>query len=643
MSARVTLLARVEQYLAERRNLGFKLNNMGHRLASFARYVANASHEGPLTVDLMADWARQAKAGRGDRATLARRLKMLRPFTTWLRQFDPATEVPDEAVFGRVPGRMTPHVYREPEIVELLAAAKQLGPKGGLRPAVMETLFGLVACTGLRISEALGLLDADVDLRASVLTIRQSKFGKTRLVPLHPSAVEALAHYRTLRSRHVRATSELPFFVASRGQLLGQAVGDRQVHRVFCDLRRQLGWVDRGSHGTPRIHDLHHYSESREMPSSVGVAFEAGAVEGSPREMNSAYSGALQSLEESHQLVVGLEPSHAALVWFDLVESSLLDVEVCIEIDLRCLYRLVTQPQRDHAAIRARLQQLHGHRVSQHVRRYMLVAQRRAALAGSIYVLGQQVLHAICAQAASARAGEDDRVFGACDLAQPCSQDVGSGSGQRRRSLLAPLAEDPDMRAGSKAHSTATQPGDLRQAQPGLDGQEHERVVAPTRQGAQVRGAQEGIDLLTREKPDLRLAAALAGNGQHSLNLCRVVWHLEGRVPKERANGSQAQVAAAGTDAATVLQVLQERGDQRGIDLFELQVLRRDAKALPREAQELPKAVAVRSNRMGTDLPLLHQPTGEEALQQCGKAGRGHDRSSQRRSTRAIASAMSCG
>ena len=206
----------------------------------------------------MADWAREAKAGHGDRATLARRLKMLRPFTAWLRQFDPATEVPDEAVFGRLPGRMTPHVYREPEIVELLAAARKLGPVRGLRPAVMETLFGLVACTGLRISEALGLLDADVDLSAGVLTIRQSKFGKTRLVPLHPSAVEALARYRALRSRHVRTTPELPFFVASRGQLLGQRVGDGQVHRVFGDLRRQLGWVDRGSHGTPRIHDLRH-------------------------------------------------------------------------------------------------------------------------------------------------------------------------------------------------------------------------------------------------------------------------------------------------------------------------------------------------------------------------------------------------
>ena len=258
MSARVTLLARVEQYLAERRKLGFALRSMGHGLPSFARYVASAGHHGPLTVELMATWASQPKGGRGDRATSARRLKMLRPFTGWLRQFEPATEVPDEAVFGAVPGRMTPHVYREPEIIELLAAARKLGPEGGLRPAVMETLFGLIACTGLRISEAQGLLDADVDLKDGVLTIRQSKFGKSRLVPLHPSAVEALARYRTQRARHLRSTPELPFFVGSRGRLLGEPVGNHQVRRIFDDLRRQLGWVDRGSHGTPRIHDLRH-------------------------------------------------------------------------------------------------------------------------------------------------------------------------------------------------------------------------------------------------------------------------------------------------------------------------------------------------------------------------------------------------
>ena len=108
MSARVTLQARVEQYLAERRRVGFELRTMAYGLARFARYVVDADHQGPLTVDLMVAWARQAKGGHGDRATSARRLKMLRPFTAWLRQFEPATEVPDEAVFGRVPGPHDP-------------------------------------------------------------------------------------------------------------------------------------------------------------------------------------------------------------------------------------------------------------------------------------------------------------------------------------------------------------------------------------------------------------------------------------------------------------------------------------------------------------------------------------------------------
>jgi integrase len=258
MSARLSLQVRVEQYLAERRRVGFELSTMGRALASFVRHVQAARHRGPLTVDLMAAWARQAKSGQGDRAASARRLKLLRPFARWLRQFEPATEVPTEAVFGALPGRMTPHIYRASEIIELLAAARQIGPAGGLRPLVMETLFGLLACTGLRISEALGLLDADVDLQSGELTILHSKFGKSRLVPLHPSAVLALTRYRTQRAWHVPSTPESPFFVGSRGRLLGQPVGDRQVHRIFGDLRRQLGWVDRGSHGTPRIHDLRH-------------------------------------------------------------------------------------------------------------------------------------------------------------------------------------------------------------------------------------------------------------------------------------------------------------------------------------------------------------------------------------------------
>ncbi len=255
MSAGMSLQARIKQYLVERRHLGFKSKTMGYGLA---RLSTKVGHRGPLTIDLMTDWARQAKGGHGSRATAARQLGLLRPFTRWLQQFEPSTDVPTDAVFGPVPGRMTPHVYREGEIVDLMSAAAKLGPVGGLRCKVVQTLFGLIACTGLRISEALALRDADVDMKSGVLTIHQSKFGKSRLVPLHPSAVAALVHYRKQRDRHVQPSAETPFFVSTRGRLLGKAVGDRQIHRIFEQLRRQLGWVDRGAHGRPRVHDLRH-------------------------------------------------------------------------------------------------------------------------------------------------------------------------------------------------------------------------------------------------------------------------------------------------------------------------------------------------------------------------------------------------
>jgi len=258
MNARVTLPASVEQYMAERRRLGFHLDSMGHALTRFARYVSEVHHRGPLTVKLMAAWARQAKGGQGSRATSARQLFLLRPFTRWLQQFEPATEVPDEATFGPIPGRVAPHIYREDEIVQLLHAASRIGPPGSLRGVVMQTLFGLIACTGLRIAEALALNDADVDLKSGVLTIRQSKFGKSRLVPLHPSAVQALARYRAQRAYHVPTTPEIPFFISTRGRLLGQGISDRQVHRIFGQLRRQLAWGNRGCHSAPRIHDLRH-------------------------------------------------------------------------------------------------------------------------------------------------------------------------------------------------------------------------------------------------------------------------------------------------------------------------------------------------------------------------------------------------
>jgi len=98
-------------------------------------------------------------------------LKNLRPFARYLQQFDPRTEVPDDTTFGRIGQRLAPHIYSEQEIIDLLAAARRLGPPPGLRGATYETLFGLIASTGLRVSEAVHLLDADVDLKWGMLTI----------------------------------------------------------------------------------------------------------------------------------------------------------------------------------------------------------------------------------------------------------------------------------------------------------------------------------------------------------------------------------------------------------------------------------------------------------------------------------------
>ena len=258
MNTRTYLQAKVDDYLAERRQLGFELHRMEYALRSLVSYVERSGHEGALTADLMTEWARLDKKQSHLPATGARRIEVVRPFARWLCQFEPLTEVPDESAFGPVPGRVAPHIYREDEIIALLDAARDMEPKGCLRSATFETLFGLIASAGLRVSEALALLDSDIDLKDGALTVRLSKCKKSRHLPLHPSTVLALARYRELRSRQVPTSSETHFFVGTRGRLLGQPLGERQVHRVFRELRDKLGWIDRGCHGGPRIHDLRH-------------------------------------------------------------------------------------------------------------------------------------------------------------------------------------------------------------------------------------------------------------------------------------------------------------------------------------------------------------------------------------------------
>jgi integrase len=253
------LATRVERYLEERRRLGFDLRCPAYCLRSLARHVRHCGHRGPLTMEVMAEWARQTNRSRVDSRTWARRLKSLRPFTRWLQQFEPSTEVPDSTIFGRPSGRLAPHIYTEREITDLLAAARRLEPEPGLHSKVFETLFALIACTGMRVSEAMGLRNSDVDLQHGLLTIRRTKFAKSRHVPIHLSAVSALGQYRWTRDlAGASQAEEAPFFVDARARRYGDPLDRRHVERVFESLREELRWINRGTHHAPRIHDLRH-------------------------------------------------------------------------------------------------------------------------------------------------------------------------------------------------------------------------------------------------------------------------------------------------------------------------------------------------------------------------------------------------
>lgn len=249
-----SMVALASDYLAERRLLGFDLGISGTQITAFARFVDAACHTGSLTTRIVLDWV-QGRSKHPTPFSWARRLDVLRPFARYLARLDPATEFPDTAIFGKSHRRLAPHIYTDQEIGDLLAAARKLPPSGTLRPVTYETIFGLIAATGLRISEALNLRCGDVDLDQGLLTVRMTKFRKSRHVPVHPTVVTELRRYMAIRQRDGDTTdAEAPMFLSSTGKRLPK----RTVHRVFGKLRAGLGWTARGGYARVRIHDLRH-------------------------------------------------------------------------------------------------------------------------------------------------------------------------------------------------------------------------------------------------------------------------------------------------------------------------------------------------------------------------------------------------
>jgi integrase len=253
MSAVTPMQEAVQRYLDDRRRLGFSLTAPATELLRFARYADARAHRGPLTQDLMLGWARE-HVHHTSAVTAARRLEIVRPFAAHYRQFEPATEIPPKGILGRGHRRLAPHIYTDEEIDELLDAAGRLTLTWGLRQLTYRTLFGLIAAAGLRLSEALMLERGDIDLQAAALTVRRTKFRKSRCLPLHASTVRELGVYRQARDRCYGIEPGAPFFVSHDGGHLPK----RTVENVFRRLQSGLGWRARGDHPHPRIHDLRH-------------------------------------------------------------------------------------------------------------------------------------------------------------------------------------------------------------------------------------------------------------------------------------------------------------------------------------------------------------------------------------------------
>ena len=241
----------IKEYLALRRSLGFKLRDAGKALADFGSFMEQrqASH---VTVPLALEWAQLPRHSQPSH--WAQRLCYVRGFARHHMASDPDTEVPPPGLLPFRPARARPHLYSLDEIDCLLEQALRLPPASGLRRWTYHALLGLLSVTGLRVGEALRLRCDDVDLDAGVLTVWGTKFGKSRLVPIHASTRDVLASYRARRARHLRGREAIYFFVTRTGHQLDG--GD--VRRTFYRLSRAVGLrAPNDSHG-PRLHDLRH-------------------------------------------------------------------------------------------------------------------------------------------------------------------------------------------------------------------------------------------------------------------------------------------------------------------------------------------------------------------------------------------------
>jgi integrase/recombinase XerD len=245
-----TIRGHAEAYLAMRRGLGFKLTTFGQRLMSFVDHLER--HDlSRLSTQAAVAWATSTPRSH-DEVHWSRRLMVVRVFARHLAVLDPATEIPPADILPHHYRRVTPHLYTPEQIAALMTAAGRLNPP--LLAANWRTLIGLLAVTGLRTGEACRLDHDDVDLSQGLLTVRDSKFGKSRQVPIHPTTITALRDYARIRNRHCPAPTTAGFLASTRGTRLDE----HNLSKTFTRLVETVSIPVTPGCRRPRLHDLRH-------------------------------------------------------------------------------------------------------------------------------------------------------------------------------------------------------------------------------------------------------------------------------------------------------------------------------------------------------------------------------------------------
>lgn len=238
-----------ENYLATRRACGYALRQEGRMLLDF---VGNLERGGArrITVDTALAWATEPR--HADPVWWAKRLTVVRGFARYLSTLDEDSEVPPADLLPGKVHRRTPYLYSPAQIAALMGAAHRLASP--LRAATFEAFIGLMAVTGLRTGEAMSLDRADVDLAEGMLMVRNSKFGKSRHIPLHPTTTVALGRYARRRDELCLRPAALSFFLSGAGTRLNHT----NASTTFAGLLRVTGIVAPPGGRRPRLYDLRH-------------------------------------------------------------------------------------------------------------------------------------------------------------------------------------------------------------------------------------------------------------------------------------------------------------------------------------------------------------------------------------------------